>query len=128
MSPEPNYGSYIQRWHLRHGAPRHSCIRCYEKDTDTFFFVFGDAEWTAGALSAVAGLDVDEALRTVEVMRAEHDAKHDVRHPAYIRLCAACLALSKVTVPLYTTTQIEQSGEFHGIVQTDEHTRRALGR
>jgi hypothetical protein len=123
----PDHADYIQRWHLRRGAPRHACLRCYAKDTETFFFIYGDAEWTAAAISAVAGLDTDEALNVVAGMRGEHDTAPDVRHSAFIRLCAACLAQSPVTVPLYTNEQIRAGGEFQGIIQTDEHTRRALG-
>jgi hypothetical protein len=118
--------------HTRRGLPPRPCIRCYAKDTDTFFFIFGDAEWTAGVLSAVVDLSVDEALGTVEVMRREHGTKPDVRHPAHIRLCAACMARSKVNTTLYTAAQLEQverkGGELQGFVQTDEHTRRALER
>lgn len=127
MSPS-NPANFIQRWHLRRGAPPASCIRCYQPHIDSFVFVYGDAEWTAGALIALTGIDADEALSTVEVMRRQHASKPDERHPANVRLCPACLAQCNVEVPLYTQAQIDQGGEMHGIIQTDEHMRRALGR
>lgn len=131
MSPERNYNSYVQRMHTRRGLPPDPCIRCYAGHTDTFFVVFGDIEWQAGALAAVTGIDEDEAIGTSEVMRAENGAKPDERIPSFIRICRTCMAQSRVSVPLYTTDQLQlivgEDMEFDGIVQTDEHTRRALG-
>lgn len=119
---------FIQRWHTRRGLPHNPCIRCYD-ETDTFFFVYGDAEWTGAAVMAVVGLDAEEAHGTVEVMRRQHGRPPDERHTAYIRMCANCMAQSGTSVPLYTEAELTVEGGFKGlgIVQTDEHMRRALG-
>jgi hypothetical protein len=95
--------------------------------TQTFFLIYGDAEWTGGVVCAAVGLDVDEALATVEAMRSQHGTRHQERVTSQIRLCTACAAKSKIRLVLYSQDELEQGGEFDAITQTDEHTRRALG-
>lgn len=105
-------------------GPKRSCIRCMRGGVDTFFVGYGDGEWNAGVLMAVISLSDDEAIATVQAMRAEHGTKWDDRHPFFIRLCADCAAKSKVTPTLYEWDEIQrrmaEAIPLEGYNQTDE--------
>lgn len=123
--------NYIQRPPLNphRPLPKRSCIRCFKGNVDTFVIVYGDEEWVAGSIIALTKMSDDEAIGTVEAMRRQHKAKPGDRHLSPIRICAECAAASNVgkRLPLYTEADVEEGGQFDGIIQTDEHTRRALG-
>jgi hypothetical protein len=100
--------------------------------TDTFFLVYGDAEWNAAILSVFVGLSTEEACGTTEAMRRENGTHPDERVMSHIRLCRSCAARSKLAAHLYTTAEVEafqrDGGEARCIAQTDEIMRNILDR
>ena len=75
-------------------VPPHSCTRCFRENVEDGFVIFGDGEWQAAAMYALAGVPEDQS---VQMVRERREPKGK-RYPAFVRLCTACGKLTNAPV------------------------------
>lgn len=84
-------------------TPYQSCIGCYRGDTTTVFLIEGEAEFIIAGIHKAAGLSLDEASATFQVIAGQEMGCDPGMVPVGrmtvgVRLCRECAAKTGTTV------------------------------